>query len=472
MRRLVIVLAVCMLGLPLLPADAAVIRGTNLNSATSPVSLLAGLNCTPSVSDMALTDDPPANDNRMPYEYPEVPATPVPELTPELGSRYLQYVGAPQIGRGPSVHFAPGDNPTAASIRVAAPTGQSYVVPFIVGFGAGLPSDSAQIYLGIGATPKRVGPTWSTATMDFSTVGAMDWFRWDNGWTAQGPAWSAGPNVVAPRPGWEYQVGFLVGCGTSTPVDVDQLSVTSTRSGTRTFDFEALPSAVSAMASAATVKAGRAVTISASATQNGVPAAVPLRVVRCRTVTCQYVDDTAVTSSTAGMVHFTVRPQAGWTYGVRYDGDGNFGPAQANVAVGVAPYLVVRLGQRTVHLGDTVAVGGQLAPCVRSKRRLVIQRWVHRSWRKVGRASAPRCRHGQRSATVRGSFRARTLGAWKVRVVAPPQHGYARASRTLRLTVTKRPVRHVAAAPVVAQPHLPTQPTTTHTTVAPPPPPI
>lgn len=468
MRRILLGVGACVaLLLSMCRADATVVYGT---AGAQPL-LAIGQPCSPSAAALA-----PEGDRTLPFSGRQTPRTPVPGLTPEGGSRYLQYDGNAAYGRGIVANFGPGDLPRAVSLRVAAPSGTAYAIPFAIAYtwGPG-DGDGVQEYLGVANQPswQKIGTGWTTASVDFNNQTAMHWFSWDatHGWLDRGSSWSIGGNVIwyGNRPAsWSSRVGFLLGCGQDVPIDADLLSTRSDKAGSQTYDFEGLQSTVTATASAPEVTYGQPVTIMASAKQGSTPAAVPLRLVRCQGATCQYLGD-PVTSSPAAPVDFIVHPEPGWTYGVRYDGDATFDPAQSNVAIGVRSKLVVALSQSRAHVGNIVSVGGQIGPCTGSPRRLAIQRLVRGTWRTVGHARASKCavigRHQFKPLV--GSVRVGTTGRWRLRVVAPAAHGSVMTvSRILRVTVTRAPVRQVVTVHYAPPPVTHTD----QTTSAPPPP--
>lgn len=391
-------------------------------------------------------------------------------LTPEAGSRVLQYAGTTSIGRGPIVVLPGTTKLTAASARVSAPSGNHSTVAVVVMTKSGAPT----LYGYTGNLRNTSTSVWQTASITTATT--FNWYTYTSGsWTgtARYARTLGAQEAASTSAGYQYRAGFLVGCNDVSNVLIDSLAI-GTATGTTTFDFEALASGVTASASSSTVTYGTPVTITASwLDQSNHPGVEPLRVVRCQGPTCQYVTP-AIMSSKSGPISFQVFPEPGWAYGVRFDGDAANSAAQANVpSFSIAPYLTVALSQRKVHVGERVTVGGVVGPCLGVARHLVIQRLVHHRWKRVGRAMAPACsvNAANQYAKLRGSIRASGIGRWQLRVVATATHGYAEAdSHTLRLRVTHAPVRHVRTVHVAPPPPTSTTPDAGGTSPAPPPP--
>lgn len=445
-----------------------VIRGSNVSNP----QLTAAIGCTPDTTHLTQ-----ATNRVSPWMDSRLPTFPVPGLAPIAGGRYLSYSGVAGYIHGPML-WTGGANkvPTAVSAYVAEGAGLQSAVGMVIGWGtAPDPThDSSVEYLGVTTSLASLTPSWRKVGFTTSSPAATSW-KWfayrknsSGAYAWVGPLSYTLSSVEYKRSAWSWKAGIMVGCGDSAPAYVDDLAVT-TAAGTATYDFEGNASSVSANVSPTTLTYGQPVLITARATAYG--GAVPLRVVRCQGLTCQYVTD-AITSSPAGPISFTVYPEPGWTYGVRYDGDSSYNPAQATLPpISVRNYLVAGLGQHKAHVGSRVQIGGQLAPCIGAARGVLIQRVVNHRWKTIGRGYAPACTVTGPSqfSPIHGHFVARMPGRWKVRIVAPASHGYAAAiSPIQRLRVVKAPVR-TAPAPVFAPPPV-SAPTSTTNTQAPPPP--
>lgn len=478
MRRLLLASLGCVLLVTGLasPSGAATsstvtVRGTN----GSNPQMSAAFQCSTAPAASSLSTATSGTITRYsPWQDSRVPSTPVPGLAPMAGSRYLSYSGAAGYGHGPVAALGANRPPTSVSAYVAAPSGSQSAVGFVVAWGAAAGNTVVE-YVGFTSALTHPGVGWSKVAFNTSSPASSSW-----SWYALAPnssgtnAWS-GPlhytlaQVESGRAAWTWKAGVLVGCGDAAAGLIDDLAVTSS-AGTTTYDFEGAASSVSASVSSQAITYGQSVNIAARSSLSS----VPLRVVRCQGVTCQYVGS-AETSSPAGPIGFQVFPDPGWTYGVRFDGDATFNPSQVNLpAINVRPYLTAALSQHRIHVGQRVNVGGIVGPCTGAARHLVIQRKVGHKWRKVGRAIAPVCSVNgvNQYAKFHGSVRARGTGRWKLRILVPPVHSYATAtSHVLRLRVTRAPVKHVTTVHYAPPPSAPAPSGGGSTSPAPPPPP-
>lgn len=469
MRRMFVglmtVLLVCGLSSPGRAAanTTTVVRGT---ANTGALTLTANWSsCAPSASALPLSTNhanPWGSDTKP-------PVTPLNGNMPQVNSgssRYLAYTGAANYGHGPVVTAPARKAPTTVTAYAAGPSGNQRAIGVVVGYSGASAIIGYTNPVGIGARWSRLGFSTATAASSwhffaYQAAKGSTPARWvpEAGWTLS--------RAESGRAAWTWRVGFLVGCGSQAPADIDLLAVT-TSAGTNTYNFEGAASGVSASASTTSIRYGQSITIAARSNPSG----VPLRVVRCDGPTCYYVTP-SVTSSSAGPIVFTVRPEPGWVYGVRYDGTDIFGPSQASVgAIQVRPYLTAALGQRRAHLGNRVRVGGIVGPCTGAPRHLVIQRRVGHKWKKIGRALGRPCLTdgATQFASFHGAFRAKWLGRSRLRILVPARKPYAQTySHTLRLHVTHAPVKKVTVVHYAPAP--PSPPTAGGSDVAGPPPP-
>lgn len=485
MRRLLVRLGVC-LGLAgglVVPGGVAhasgtyVIRGGSTNG--NPL-LTSGVNCTLNTSTIPAETTSSGDRNTPPVPaWGAQPTSGAPTtVAAEHGSRYLSYPGSSSYARGPWVLDTWKDLPTSITARVASLSGTQKVEAMVALFAPSSPAPAAGSWVTLigWKTAANIGPGWTS--YGISNTENINWIGYKTATSTAAAGWAAISaqslkTIESGRSTWAGRAGIFGGCVNGASMALDWLQMTSVTSGTRTWDFEGLASSVTAAASTRSVVYGNPITLTGKLVANtGSPS---LRVVRCQGATCQYIGGAQAAPSGA-TIAFQVFPDPGWTYGVRFDGDANYNPAESDVGtIAVRPYLTAALSQKKAHLRSRVHVGGIVGPCTGAARHLVIQRRVGKKWKRVGRAMAPACaiNGSDQYAKLRGLIRARSLGRWKLRVVVPASQGYAESdSHLLRLRVTRAPVKpvtvvHYAPPPVT---HTTTSSEVSSPAPAPPPP--